>query len=510
MDIVDRFAAAFEGSDAAHGQTTIGQQRRNGKTEAKSFIVKQPLTKELIAQHIEGVKGVGSIPINDKNMCKFGVLDIDKYPIDHAEIAKKCKQLKIPFVVCRSKSGGAHLYLFTKEWIRAVDMRDCLTEFSAVLGFSGCEIFPKQDQILADRGDVGNFINLPYFDSANTVRYAFDDKGEELELEDFLKEVEKKRTTLDALNGLKFETKSDEFDGLIPCIKNLVLMGIPQGMRNNAMFHTGVFLRKKYPDEWKKKLESWNQKICKPPMPADEVVTLQKSIEKDKYGYKCKEEPMSSYCNRDQCRTMEHGVGGAAAAPSMGGLTILKSDPRLYFLDVNGQRLELSTEQLQMPLQFQRACMEQIDFMPPTMKPADWQQLVNNLMSTATAIEVPKELTTTGQFEELLEIFCTSRIRARAPEELRLGKPWTENDLTFFTMKGLQEFLRSRNFVQLNRPQIQERLKKLNNGAECNSYYKLKDDKTGRWQNIRVWFVPEFDENEVHIPKQETEHDIPF
>ena len=93
------------------------------------------------------------------------------------------------------------------------------------------------------------------------------------------------------------------------------------------------------------------------------------------------------------------------AAPSMGGLTILKSDPRLYFLDVNGQRLELSTEQLQMPLQFQRACMEQIDFMPPTMKPADWQQLVNNLMSTATAIEVPKELTTTGQFEELLKSF---------------------------------------------------------------------------------------------------------
>ena len=61
---------------------------------------------------------------------------------------------------------------------------------------------------------------------------------------------------------------------------------------------------------------------------------------------------------------MEHGVGCSAAAPSMGGPTILKSDPRLYFLDVNGQRLELSTEQLQMPLQFQRACMEQIDFMP--------------------------------------------------------------------------------------------------------------------------------------------------
>ena len=93
MNIVDRFAAAFEGSNAAHGQTTIGQQRRNAKTEAKSIIVKQPLTKELIAQHLQGTKGVGSIPINDKNMCKFGVLDVDKYPIDHAEISKKCKNL---------------------------------------------------------------------------------------------------------------------------------------------------------------------------------------------------------------------------------------------------------------------------------------------------------------------------------------------------------------------------------------------------------------------------------
>ena len=64
---------------------------------------------------------------------------------------------------------------------------------------------------------------------------------------------------------------------------------------------------------------------------------------------------MASHCNRELCISMEHGVGGNSAIPSMGGLTILKSEPRLYFLDVNGQRLELSTEQLQMPLHFQIA-----------------------------------------------------------------------------------------------------------------------------------------------------------
>ena len=53
MELIDRFAAAFEGSSVAHGQTTVGSVRKNGKTEAKSYIVREPLTKELIAGHIE-------------------------------------------------------------------------------------------------------------------------------------------------------------------------------------------------------------------------------------------------------------------------------------------------------------------------------------------------------------------------------------------------------------------------------------------------------------------------
>ena len=35
MSLTDRFKAAFRGSDLAHGQTTIGKTRRNGKTDAK-------------------------------------------------------------------------------------------------------------------------------------------------------------------------------------------------------------------------------------------------------------------------------------------------------------------------------------------------------------------------------------------------------------------------------------------------------------------------------------------
>ena len=154
--------------------------------------------------------------------------------------------------------------------------------------------------------------------------------------------------------------------------------------------------------------------------------------------------------------------------------------------------------------------MEQINFMPPLVKPSDWQQVVNNLYDNATKIAVSEELTSAGQFKELLETFCMSRIRAKFPEELAVGKPWTEDDTTYFTMKGLQEFLRQRGFTLYNRPQIQERLKELNNNQACHGQYKVKTDE-GKWTNIRVWWVPRFETSEVEIPLNEKEiDDVPF
>jgi hypothetical protein len=133
---------------------------------------------------------------------------------------------------------------------------------------------------------------------------------------------------------------------------------------------------------------------------------------------------------------------------------------------------------------------------------------VNNLLRSASLIEVPEELTIAGQFKELLQMFCTSRIRAMSPEELELGKPWTENEKTYFKIKGLQEFLYNRNFNKLSRPQIQERLKELNDDGECHTVYRYKDDN-GKWHSTRVWSVPEFKEQEVVLPEGET-YEAPF
>ena len=94
MDSGQRFMDAFEGFSEAHGETKISNERRQGKQAANSYIKRTPLTIELINGHLQGGLGVGSIPINEENKCKFGALDIDTYPIDHVAVDKKLQKLK--------------------------------------------------------------------------------------------------------------------------------------------------------------------------------------------------------------------------------------------------------------------------------------------------------------------------------------------------------------------------------------------------------------------------------
>ena len=510
MNIHEKFMVAFEGFGAAHGQTKISEERRAGKQKAHSFIVRKPLTLSLVESHINGFTGVGSIPINEENKCKFGALDIDQYPLDLVALDKKIRKFKIPAVVCRSKSGGAHIFFFFKEWIGAGEFRDKASEISSVLGFGNCEIFPKQEQVLVERGDVGNFINLPYFDSEQTLRYAIKKDGEEATLEEFL-ELQESRTVLpkDFLS-LDFGGSSDQFKESPPCISTMAKQGIPEGGRNTSIFNAAVMFKRMDPDKWKSLLENFNTTYCVPPLPASDIVTIQGQIDKKDYFYTCDQQPLCSFCNKSLCKTKKYGIGNQVQTMEISGLSVVLSEPRVWFADVETKRLELSTEDLQVPLKFQRQCMEQLNYMPPVMKNNDWQNLINSLLENVNEIEVPEELTYKGQFLELLESYCTGRVQAQSAEELSLGKPWTEEGKTYFKLDSLMQFLRAKKFDNYSRGQIQERLKELNNNQTANGHKKFKNTK-GEWKSIRVWWVPEF-ESEIQVPSIEVqeEEEVPF
>ena len=286
MNLTEELLLAFEGFDGAHGQTEVSNQRMNGKQKAKSFIVRNPLTLELMQGHVDGNKGVGSIPINAENKCKFGALDIDEYPLDHNALVDKLTKLKVPCIVCRSKSGGAHIFFFFKEWMDAADFRDKAAEIAAALGHGRCEIFPKQEQVLVERGDVGNFINLPYFDSEQTLRFAVIKVGKkyiEATLSEFIEHIHKVKCDPKKFMELSVGGKPNLFPGYVPCLKSLLSMGIYEGGRNKAAFQLGVYLQKSSPNDWKTQLEQLNVKHFTPPLPASEIVTVQSTLEKKEY-----------------------------------------------------------------------------------------------------------------------------------------------------------------------------------------------------------------------------------
>ena len=103
----------------------------------------------------------------------MGCIDIDQYPLDHKLLVEKIRRLKITIGSVPLKVRRSALLLFATEWTEARDMQKALQNMSAALGYGESEIFPKQVKLHLDRGDVGNFLNLPYYDAEKRTTLCF-------------------------------------------------------------------------------------------------------------------------------------------------------------------------------------------------------------------------------------------------------------------------------------------------------------------------------------------------
>ena len=228
---VERFKNIFQGLNSAYGQYVSKVSLTNGeKVKGKAFIKKDLVTDKLWHDHLEGKDpALGIIPINADSQCKWGCIDIDQYNFDHKTFITRIRKKNLPFILCRSKSGGAHVFLFTKEFIEAEAMQAKLKELAAALGYSECEIFPKQTKILVDRGDTGNFLNLPYHHGNQTTRYAIKDNGEAATLEDFFLMYEKYGVARQNFNSIHIKTEDSPIKKGPPCLDILCNEGFPEG-----------------------------------------------------------------------------------------------------------------------------------------------------------------------------------------------------------------------------------------------------------------------------------------
>ena len=485
LEISERLHKIFHGSGRAHGSFVVENNFLGQKKQGKAKTIKTIGAGIRHWQdHLNGVIGLGIIPIDEENCVKWGAIDIDIYSLNLEKLVLKIEEFKLPLVVCRSKSGGAHVFCFLKEKAPAADMQDKLREISAGLGYGGVEIFPKQREILVERGDIGSWLNMPYFEGNESLRYGFDSNGEALSLENFVNFTEQRCIAHEELVRLRVPVLTDIKDGP-PCLQVLLKQGFPQGTRNNGLFNVGVYLKKSNPEKWQTEIEDYNRKYVHPPLPAQEVLTLIGTLKKKEYNYKCSDEPIKSYCNVSKCRGCKFGVGGGNTTPTFSSLSKLDTKPPLWFLSINDKRLELNTEQLQNQLKFQRSCMETLNIMPPRMQDRAWQTLIQNLMDNGMEIiEVSEDVTIEGQFMELLESFCTDMAQANTRDEILLGKPYTEDGKTYFRIKDLKEYLAKHRFTDMETNRIASKLRDLK--AE-HKFFNIK----GRGTN--VWYISEFE-----------------
>lgn len=450
----------FDGYRESYGVYGINAEDvGGGKMKASAATVKGKITVDLWLRHLQGKAGLGIIPIDNTNKVKFAAIDIDEYPLDLVKLNENIQRLKLPLVLCRTKSGGAHLYLFLDVAHSASDVQLKMREMAALLGHGNAEIFPKQTKLVADRGDIGSWINMPYFDVAITKRYALGSAGEQLSFGQFMDYARLKIVSYKDLLAIS-SADTELLPGGPPCLNHLVSMGFPAGTRNNGLYNLCVYAKKAHGDDWPQYVREYNQKYMMPPLDDNEVEGVIKSATRKEFNFTCKQAPIANYCNMPRCRTCKHGIGlGDLGMPKFGSLTKLKTEPPVWFLEIEGGgRLELSTDDLQSPRGFQNKCMSTLNIMPICPKASEWHEIIHKLLQDVNEVEVPVEATPTGQLWQHLEDFCTGRVQAKLREEILLGKPHNDNGVIFFRLRDLLDFIERRKWKGMTLAHIQMHL----------------------------------------------------
>ncbi len=483
-ELAQLYMVLFAGLTRAYGIYNIGtnQPDENGKIKGKQIVTKRAKygLREWV-RHLKGEQGLGIVPINDENKVVWSVIDVDRYDVDFMTLIRQV--YPTPLVPFRSKSGGLHLFVFFKNPVAASSAQQRLKHIASQLGFGGSEVFPKQG-VLVDKSDVGQWLNMPYFNGDDTNRFAYDQHGGPLSPVEFLTHVVSKKTTLKELSELELEsvyTDSSDIPDGPPCLQYLTEYGFPKGSMNRALFNLGVYYRKAFPDQWEQKVEEANKEWLTGT--SKEIQRTVKSLEKKKYEYMCAEEPICRHCNKDICHTRKYGVGEMEDLPVFSAMTILMSNPPTYYLNVNGIRIgPLTTEEFIKQDRLILLVVERLRLHIQRIPLKKWHVVTNKLLIEATEMEMPKDMDVEYQLFDLLEEYCLGHNCTTNRDELINNRVWENERGEFhFRMQAFWDWL-----------QVKHRFKEVTS-RQMTAQFKMSNMKHKgvkvKQKFINVWVV---------------------
>lgn len=436
-----RFAALFRGSPRAHGTYTVDPNQRDGKKiEGKRWTVKEPPTLLHFVKHLDGSYGLGAVPmlLEPPGGTVWAAIDIDDYDLDPAEFARRCASYGIPGIVCRTKSGGVHVYFFYKEPIQGDATRRKIRVWTKLLGYPDCEIFPKQNELDPNNPeDWGNWINLPYQAGSRTTRYAFGPDGIALNLDEFLNAAEESALTESEFLNYKVEAPPDKHEFLPeapPCIQRMHANGVPSGGRNQAIFAAATYFKRATPDDIEKNLAKFNADALRPELTDEELRRSAKSANAKNFNYRCKEHPLAGLCDKETCKLRKFGImwgkddsGGDEFDLAFGPITRIMGDTSIFRWEIQDTLIDFSLEELK----DQKLFMHKIEDMTTTLvypiKKTAYEKFWRMWYQKSLVKPAPVEVTRDGQLFYYFNRFVTGKSTAKSLDEMIMHKPWVDD-----------------------------------------------------------------------------------
>ena len=412
---MEEFRKAFTGLERNFGFCNVN----NGYTDPDTGKIKfrsgdygwsgKSITDKDYQQHLDGTKSIGVQPCNDDGLARFGAIDIDpkiyknldvKYYLDIIQ------EKELPLIPTRSKSGGLHLYVFTKELVKAKIIKDFLEEVLFLFKLPiNTEIFPKQTKLGNNTdGDKinGNFINLPYFNK--NERVALSPNGEEMSIELFLNCIELNKQTSDQLKEIsnniiqkELTGGAEEFKDGPPCLEILSKNKMKDG-RDRFLYNYMVFSKKKYSDNWRDKVLQAGRNYFEfnSTWTDDHIKMKIKTWDKETKGHTCSDELLAPVCVKSECVKRKFGIISDKKInwPLMTNLQKIdfKPDPEYYFTVENkkGESVPVHAKdvnKIKDQKELRGLIMAQVDVLPPPIKAMEFYEMINALLDTVDTVQ---------------------------------------------------------------------------------------------------------------------------
>lgn len=442
-------------NDLAHLKSTAGE-----KAKTTVITVKENVTKEVIASHLEGFSGVGICPVREDGTCAFGVIDIDVYSTQiRNRVISILYETQLPLVPFFSKSKGLHLYLFLKSAVTAKEMISTLKMLSNVLCLDvicpkgKVEIFPK-----SERADgCGSCITLPYFNAESPINPMLTLDGHTASFQYALSEIIRRKTSIDEINDKLSKLK---YADAPPCIQRVLLsqeVGDEDSGRNNFLFSFAVYAKKKYGEGFEEHVREINEEF-ENPLDDASVSSTCASVSKNEYVYKCKDIPCKAFCDKGECRRREFGLGRDKShftGVDYGKLYRYKTTEPYYVwqLRLNGEEewkdVVFKDEAMLLEQRnFARMCIRYLNQAPMQVSNNDWYAVLNTVLPNIEDIEVAVANDTSETSilrSNFFEYLVSCRVLGKKIFQIKVGKTVSlQSDgetKYYFTHKGFIAFL---------------------------------------------------------------------